>query len=464
MSSLVNLIHAEIQKHIVMEKEREFQEKIDQLKPKDDVDVECGICRVDVEASFVVTCPKCFCIQCVDCMTKQFIEKRPTMDELQDMATNHYVRCVNQQCLEKLHFDDTKINRSLVSSLSNLIHIEMQEHIVIKKERECLEKIEKLKQEHLDLMEQVANGGGGGGIEVLHNAVRERRGDEIRKVLFNILNPLTPCCRTAFEYHKERHQECEAITCPICPNNNNKKMRFCGLCLDKETVMDVSHLLPNQECPVHLHVATCRENEHFPGEFYTKAFYSQYRLYLRFEMAFNNWLADEHDDQLIDMIVQQLVPILEGTYVKFELEGGMTTREVLGKPYVTVQLPEEHKVMLNHRAERLANARARIEREQDRERERERRVNNRRRHDRRLERREEHFRPREPQPRLCGRCRQGGHNVRNCPIVRREREAAGGVAGGVVGEEGDDIAVHMNVVLGHMDVGDERHVIDLRDA
>jgi hypothetical protein len=367
----------------------------------------------------------------VECITNDFAINRKPLDILQDMAANHYIKCINHACQKNIVFGKTKLDRNIVSALTTVIQSEIHKHVIIEKEREFEQRVERLRQEQLEQMRSALSGGNNNGNAALEANVREREVVEVFKMFMAILSPLTPCCGIAFEYNRGQNEECDAITCTNC---NHK---FCALCLKREACHRIQDIQPHAICPVHAHVQRCPENEHFRGSYFSKPFYAEYRMHLRFETAWNSWLADEEDEELVAMLLMRLRPILEDTNVKFTMDGG-TTKEILGKDFVVVQLPENHREILDE------NRRREIER-RDREEARRQRDEERRRQ--RLERR----RNEPPRRRRCGHCREEGHNRVNCPVLREERrlqnevivvpveepvvgEAVGEVIGAGVGE------------------------------
>jgi len=164
--------------------------------------------------------------------------------------------------------------------------------------------------------------------------------NELFQEFENILNPLTPCCAMAFDYGAE---ECEAISCTRC------NVRFCGLCLGRDTVVNIAEIPAHRQCPVHTHVTRCPENADFPGKYFTVPFYSKHTRDLRYARRWNDWIAGEEDAEVIGLVKDRIEPWITDTNIRFVLEDGTPTIEALGNHYVDVQLTPEQRQLLNDR-------------------------------------------------------------------------------------------------------------------
>jgi len=242
------------------------------------------------------------------------------------------------------------MNRNKISEISIALNtIIMEQRVLVDEQRKHEEDIQRLRRQHTEELNQVAQQlqqaiqVGGGGAQLPDN-IRQRIVDGKVNELFqefeNILNPLTPCCAMAFEYGAE---ECEAISCTRC------NVRFCGLCLGRDTVINIAEIPVHRQCPVHTHVTRCPENADFPGQYYTVPFYSKHTRDLRFARRWNDWIAEEENAEVMELVKNRFEPLITDTNIRFVLDDGTSTMEALGNHYVDVQLTAEEKLLLNER-------------------------------------------------------------------------------------------------------------------
>lgn len=310
------------------------------------------------------------------------------------MADKNYIPCAN--CKHPILYSRTKMNRNKVSAISIALNtVIMEQRVLVDEQRKHEEDIQRIRREHTEELNQVAQqlqqaiqAGGGGGAQLPDN-IRDRilsgKVNELFREFENILNPLTPCCAMAFEYGAE---ECEAISCTRC------NVRFCGLCLGRDTVVNIAEIPVHRQCPVHTHVTRCPENADFPGKYFTVPFYSKHTRDLRFARRWNDWIAEEEDAEVTELVKNRFTPLITDTNIRFVLEDGTATIEALGNHYVDVQLTAEQKQLLNERInpparqpQQQGGARRRVRRERGEMR--------------------------------CGECRELGHNRRR---HNRERQ------------------------------------------
>jgi hypothetical protein len=242
------------------------------------------------------------------------------------------------------------MNRNKISEISIALNtVIMEQRVLVDEQRKHEEDIQRLRRQHTEELNQVAQQlqqaiQAGGGVAQLPDNIRHRilsgRVNELFQAFENILNPLTPCCAMAFEYGAE---ECEAISCTRC------NVRFCGLCLGRDTVVNIAEIPAHRQCPVHTHVTRCPENADFPGKYFTVPFYSRHTRDLRFARRWNDWVAGEEDAELIELVKNRIEPLIRGTNIRFVLEDGTSTMEALGNHYVDVQLTAEERLLLNER-------------------------------------------------------------------------------------------------------------------
>ena len=310
------------------------------------------------------------------------------------MADKNYIPCAN--CKHPILYSRTKMNRNKVSAISIALNtVIMEQRVLVDEQRKHEEDIQRLRREHTEELNQVAQqlqqaiqAGGGGGAQLPDN-IRDRilsgKVNELFREFENILNPLTPCCAMAFDYGAE---ECEAISCTRC------NVRFCGLCLGRDTVVNIAEIPVHRQCPVHTHVTRCPENADFPGKYFTVPFYSKHTRDLRFARRWNDWIAEEEDAEVTELVKNRFEPLITDTNIRFVLEDGTATIEALGNHYVDVQLTVEQRQLLNERInpparqpQQQGGARRRVRRERGEMR--------------------------------CGECRELGHNRRR---HNRERQ------------------------------------------
>lgn len=265
------------------------------------------------------------------------------------MAEKHYIPCAN--CNHAILYSRTKMNRNKVSEISIALNtVIMEQRVLVEEQRKHEEDIQRLRRQHTEELNQVAQqlqqaiqAGGGGGVQLPDN-IRQRivsgKVNELFQEFENILNPLTPCCGMAFEYGAE---ECEAISCTRC------NVRFCGLCLGRDTVVNIAEIPAHRQCPVHTHVTRCPENVDFPGKYFTVPFYSKHTRDLRFARRWNDWIAEEEDAEVTELVKNRIEPLITDTNIRFVLEDGTATIEALGNHYVDVQLTAEQRQLLNDR-------------------------------------------------------------------------------------------------------------------
>jgi hypothetical protein len=242
------------------------------------------------------------------------------------------------------------MNRNKVSEISIALNtVIMEQRVLVEEQRKHEEDIQRLRRQHTEELNQVAQQlqqaiqAGGGGVQLPDN-IRQRivsgKVNELFQEFENILNPLTPCCAMAFEYGAE---ECEAISCTRC------NVRFCGLCLGRDTVVNIAEIPVHRQCPVHTHVTRCPENADFPGKYFTVPFYSKHTRDLRFARRWNDWIAEDEDVEVTELVKNRIAPLITDTNIRFVLEDGTPTIEALGKHYVDVQLTVEQRQLLNDR-------------------------------------------------------------------------------------------------------------------
>ena len=268
-----------------------------------------------------------------------------------------------------------------------------------------------------------------------------------------ILNPISPCCNRAFQYGDK---QCDAITCQEC------KVRFCALCLKRNTVHEIARLNPAEECPVHAHVRVCPENQDYRGEYFTNPWYPLYRKECRFGDEWNDWIEETDDDELIELVYERVKLIIEGTHLTFYMDDGTTEllKSLTGKYHIRMQMSQDEKNELcpTFRRERDRLEAQRLVRERRDALER-----------RRIRREERRRRARQvaraqlvvanPNPRgrrRCGRCHQEGHDRRRCPELMRERQQAEPVV-----EEGEPIREQLENQI--MEQGIEQVVERMRE-
>ena len=309
--------------------------------------------------------------------------KTQPLEILKDMAEKYYIQCTH--CRYAIPYSKTKLNRNKVATISATLNTIIQEQVLIEKQKEFEQRLIQIRQEHNQQLQQVYNNAGDReNIDPnIKNMVLQSKANDIFKQLENILNPLTPCCNVAFEYGDD---ECEAVTCIRC------NVRFCGLCLQRETCVRIADIPENRQCPVHFHVTQCPENIDFRGKYFTVPFYPKFRSYVRFGETWNNLIAfTENDDDLIDLLKDKIMPLIDGTNIKFELEDGTATIDTLGKHYVDVQLTIEQKAIIQQIFRPPPVERVRVRRR---------------------------YQVR------CGLCRALGHNRRRCPDRERLEDVA----------------------------------------
>lgn len=225
----------------------------------------------------------------------------------------------------------------------------MEQRVLVDEQRKHEEDIQRLHRQHMEELNQVAQqlqqaiqtGGESGQLpDNIRQRIFDAKVNELFQEFEKILNPLTPCCGIAFEYGAE---ECEAITCTRC------NVRFCGLCLGQDTVVNIADIPAHRQCPVHTHVTRCPENIHFQGKYFTVPFYSIHTRDLRFAGSWNDLIAGEENDEFIGSVKDRIEPLIPDTNIRFVLEDGTPTIEALGKHYVDVQLTAEQRQVLNDR-------------------------------------------------------------------------------------------------------------------